>query len=101
MSLTHDEQHRLNEIEEHLRSSDPALSRRLDPSFEPARDRRGLVRCVLVLLLGTLVMVAGAAGVTGLLSYGTVFVLLGIGLMILALRTARTLNPPPAAGSIR
>jgi hypothetical protein len=101
MSLTHDEQHRLNEIERHLRSSDPTLSRRLDPSFDPAHDRRVLIRCVLLLLLGTAIMVAGAAGVTGLLSYGTVFVLLGVGLMAQALLMARNMNPPPAAGRTR
>ena len=97
MSLTHEEQLRLNEIERRLRASDPALPRRLDPTFDPADDRRVLIRCVLLLLLGTAIMVAGAAGVTGILSYGTVFALLGVGLMTLAIRRIRNLNPPPAA----
>lgn len=99
MSLTHDEQHRLDEIELHLRSSDPALNRRLDPSFDRARDHRVLVRCILLLVLGTAIMVAGAAGVTGVFSYGTVFALLGIGLITLALRRVRDLNPPPTASA--
>lgn len=98
MSLTHDEQHHLHEIETYLRSSDPALARRLDPSFDPARDRKVVVRCVLLLLLGTAIMVAGAAGVTALASYGTVFAVLGVALMALALRRLRQLNPPPVAG---
>ena len=97
MSLTHDEQLRLNEIELHLRSSDPALSRRFDPFFDPARDHRVLVRCVLLLLLGTTIMVTGAAAVTGVFSYGTVFALLGVGLMTVAIHRARNLNPPPSA----
>ncbi len=97
MSLTHDEQHRLNEIELHLRSADPTRSRRLDPSFDPARERRVLIRCVLLLLLGTAITVVGAAGVTGVLSIGTVFVLLGAGLMGRAIHRLRDLNPPPAA----
>jgi hypothetical protein len=97
MSLTHDEQHRLDEIETNLRSSDPTLARRLDPSFDPARDRRVLIRCVVLLLLGIAIMVAGAAGVTGAFSSGTVFALLGVGLMALALRWLRHLYPPPAA----
>jgi len=96
MSLTHDEQARLDEIEMHLRSTDPTLSRRLDPRFDPARDRRIQIRCVLLLLLGTAIMVAGAAGVTGVVSYGALFALLGVGLMTLAIRRVRNLNPPPA-----
>lgn len=95
MSLTHEEQHRLNEIEQHLRSSDPTLSRRLDPSFDAAHDRRVLIRSVLLLLLGTAVMVAGAAGVTGVFSYGTLFALSGVALMTLAILRMRNLNPPP------
>jgi hypothetical protein len=97
MSLTHDEQHRLDEIESNLRSSDPTLARRLDPSFDPARDRRVLIRCVVLLLLGTAIMVAGAAGVTAVVSYGTVVALLGVALMGLALRRLRQLYPPPVA----
>lgn len=97
MSLTHDEQVRLDEIELHLRSSDPTLTRRLDPSFDPGRDQRALIRCILLLLLGTVIMVAGAAGVTGVLSYGTVFALSGVALMTVAIRRIRNLNPPPAA----
>lgn len=96
MSLTDDELHRLDQIESHLRWSDPSLSRHLDPSFDPARHRRSLVGSVSLLLLGTMVMVAGAAGVTALFSYGTVFVLLGLGLMARALQRLRDLNPPPA-----
>lgn len=98
MSLTHDEQHHLHEIETNLRLSDPTLARRLDPSFDPVRDRKVVVRCVLLLLLGTAIMVAGAAGVTALASYGTVFAVLGVALMALALRRLRQLNPPPVAG---
>ncbi len=101
MSLTQDEQHRLNEIELHLRSSDPTLSRRLDPSFDPGRERRVLIRYVLLLLLGTAIMVAGAAGVTGVLSYGTLFALSGVALMTVAILRMRTLNPPPAAATIQ
>lgn len=99
MSLTHDEQLRLNEIELHLRSSDPAFTRRLDPSFDPSRDHRVLIRCILLLVVGTSIMVAGAAGVTGVFSYGTVFALLGVGVMTLAIRRMRSLNPPPAAAT--
>lgn len=95
MSLTDEEQDRLDQIESALRSSDPALSRRLDPSSDPALDRRFLVRSVALLLLGTMVMVAGAAGVTALFSYGTVFVLVGLGLIGWALQRLRCLNPPP------
>lgn len=97
MSLTHDEQARLAEIEMHLRSSDPTLSRKFDPSFEPGSDIRVLIRSVLLLLLGTVVMVLGAAGVTDLFSYGTVFALSGVALMTLAILRMRNLNPPPAA----
>lgn len=97
MSLTHDEQHRLNEMEEYLRSSDPAFPRRLDPSFEPTGDRSVVIRSVLLLLLGIVVMVAGAAGVTGLFSTGTAFALLGVALMARALLRLRSTNPPPVA----
>ena len=101
MPLTYDEQLRLNEIELHLRTSDPTLTRRLDPSFDPARDRRTLIGCALLLLLGIAIMVAGAAGVTAVFSYGSLFALLGSGLMALALRRLRNLNPPPAAAPIQ
>ncbi|WP_420123509.1 DUF3040 domain-containing protein [Nakamurella sp.] len=101
MSLTEDEQHRLEQIESYLRSTDPSLSRRLDPHSDPAPDRRALVRSVALLLLGTVVMVAGAAGVTALFSYGTVVVLLGLALMTRALQQLRGLNPPPARAPIR
>lgn len=101
MSLTDDELDRLARIESYLQSSDPTLSRRLDPSFDPARDRRALVRSVGLLLLGTVVMVTGAAGVTGLISYGTVVALLGVALMTWALQRLRSLNPPPAGAPAR
>lgn len=96
MSLTDEEQVRLDQIETYLRSTDPTLSRRLDPSFDPAPVRRSLVRSVALVLLGTVVMVAGAAGVTALFSSGTVFVMVGLGLMFWGLRRLRDLNPPPA-----
>lgn len=101
MSLTDDEQYRLEQIESYLRSADPDLSRRLDPSFDPARDRRSLVRSVALLLLGTVIVIAGAAGVTALFSYGTLVVVLGLALMTWALQRLRVLNPPPTGAPAR
>ncbi|ACV78176.1 DUF3040 domain-containing protein [Nakamurella multipartita] len=94
MPLSPDEQVRLDEIEAHVRAADPSWSARLDgPAAERAR-RRGIVRCLLMLLAGTAVMVMGAAAVSGSESVGMAVAAAGVGLMVRALLMARELNPP-------
>ncbi len=94
MSLTHDEQARLDEIAAHLFSTDPALSSRLDWTAARRRRRRVLAESVTLLLAGMLIMVAGAAAVGTVPFLGLLVVAAGIATMGAALHLARTLNPP-------
>ena len=94
MSLSPDEQVQLDGIEAHIRSTDPSWSTRLNWSAVRRQRRRNIGRCFLLLLVGNLIMIAGAAGVRGVLSVGTLVALAGVAVMVRALLMARALNPP-------
>lgn len=99
MPLSPDEQIRLAEIEAHVRAADPSWSARLDGPAAERERRRGLVRCLLLLLSGTAIMVMGAAAVSGAESVGMAVAAVGVGLMLRALLMARELFPPvPGVG---
>ena len=94
MSLSPDEQVQLDGIEAHIRSTDPSWSTRLNWSAVRRQRRRTIGRCFLLLLVGNLIMIAGAAGVRGVVSVGTLVALAGFAVIVRALLMARTLNPP-------
>jgi hypothetical protein len=94
MSLSPDEQVQLDRIEAHIRSTDPSWSTRLNWTAVRRQRRRDIGRCFLLLLVGNLIMITGAAGVRGVLSVGTLVALAGFAVMVRALLMARALNPP-------
>lgn len=88
MSLTDDERHELELIEQELRRQDPVLADQLDAA--PTQDRRRL-RMTLAchaMVVGALMMVLGMAAAQGIPSLGAIFCLYGMVVVVLAVTVA-------------
>lgn len=94
MSLSHEEQLRLDEMGSHIRTTDPEFFSRMAATTVERRWRR-FVECVALSVVGTAIMIVGAAKVDSIFSTGTAIVLVGCAVTAWSLVRSRTLRPPP------
>lgn len=94
MSLSPDEQVRLDRIEAHIGLTDPVLCDRLARLTPAVHRRRQVITAVVFAVLGSALVAVGGALAGADAGIGGLAVVVGAGAVARAVLVARRLNPP-------